>query len=290
MFRSSLDERVNFVLRLVALFVSTLAALILVFLGLDSIPALRTIGLRLVTDPTWHPAATADGGTFGTIPMVAGTLLVTAGAIALAAPVGLASAVFCQFYAPPIIASGYRHLVEMLAGIPSVVFGFWGLVVLTPLLARWHPPGQSLLAGMLIVALMILPTIMLVIEASMAAVPRSYLQGAAALGLGRWAIVRNIVIPAARTGITTSVVLGAARAIGETMAVAMVCGNVVRFPRGLFDPVRTLTTNIALEMGYALEQHRSALFVSGLALLLICIALVCVVEWMHQRDSQQGVA
>lgn len=289
MFRSRIDEVVGGALRLIATFIGSLAVLVLMFLVWDSIPALRTVGLRLITDASWHPTATADGGTFGTLPMVVGSLLVTFGATLIAAPLGLASAVFCQFYAPRAVASIYRRLVELLAGIPSVVFGFWGLVVLTPLIAKLHPPGPSLLAGILIVALMILPTIMLVIETSLAAVPRSYIDGAAALGMGRWAIVRGIVIPAAQAGIVTSIILGAARAIGETMAVAMVCGNVVKIPQRIFDPVRTLTTNIALEMGYALGQHRSALFVSGLTLLLISIGLVVSVEWIQQRSRRQGV-
>lgn len=283
MFRYSIDRWVAEVLRVIAFSACALVALIVLFLLLDSLPALRAVGTRFVTDDSWHPDRTASGGTFGILPIVAGTLAVTLGAVLLAAPVGVASAIFSQFYAPRPLAIAYRWLVELLAGIPSVVYGFWGLVVLTPWIARFEPPGQSLLAGILIVSLMIVPTIMLVVESALAAVPESYLAGAAALGMRRWGIVRRIAIPSARGGIVTGVVLGAARAVGETMAVVMVCGNVVNVPTSLFSPVRTLTANIVLEMGYALDVHRSALFTSALILLLICIALVFVVDRVEGR-------
>jgi phosphate transport system permease protein len=211
--------------------------------------------------------------------MLVGTLAATAGAVLLAAPLGLASALFCRFYAPAPMATLYRRLLELLAGIPSVVYGFWGLVVLTPLIRQWQPPGQSLLAGVLILTLMILPTMALLSEAGLRGVPRSYLQGAAALGLSRWATIRAVALPAARGAIVTAVLLATGRAIGETMAVLMVAGNVVQVPRGLFDPVRVLTANIALELGYALDVHRSALFVSGLLLLTMVVVLVAVAEY-----------
>lgn len=258
--------------------------MIVLFLLVDSLPALASVGTRFITDDSWHPDRTARGGTFGILPIVVGTLAVTLGAMLLAAPLGVASAVFCLFYAPRPVAVGYRRLVELLAGIPSVVYGFWGLTVLTPWIARFEPPGQSLLAGVLIVSLMILPTIMLVVQSALGAVPGSLLAGAAALGMRRWGIIRSIALPAARGGIATALVLGAARAVGETMAVVMVCGNIVNVPTSPFDPVRTLTANIVLEMGYALDVHRSALFASGLILLLICSALVFVVDRLGRRN------
>ena len=177
----------------------------------------------------------------------------------------------------------YRRLIELLAGIPSVVYGFWGLVTLVPLIARVRPPGPSLLAGILILTIMILPTITLMAHAALAGVPKHYLQGAAALGLSRWATIRGVVFPAARSGLFTGVILETGRAIGETMAILMVCGNVVRTPHSLFDPIRTLTANIALEMGFALGDHRSALFVSGLLL-----TAMIVDAGRSGRDHQQG--
>ena len=268
-----------------------LVSLILIFLVVDSIPALKTLGFRLVDDPSWHPSELASEGTFGMLPIVVGSITVTLGAILLAAPLGLASAIFCQFYAPRWLANAYRRLVELLAGIPSVVFGFWGLVVLAPLIAQYlKPPGHSMFAGILVVALMILPTIALIAETSLAAVPRAPITGAAALGMGRWSIIRSIVVPSARTGILTGMILGVARAVGETMAVVMVCGNIVKLPGSVFDSVRTLTANIALEMGYSLGTHRSALFVSGLLLLITAIGLTLVITWLERRTDSSGGA
>ena len=252
-----------------------IVVLITVFLIREALPVLRQVGLlRFFRDASWHPAENL----YNFIPMLWGTLLVTAGAVLVATPLGILSAVFCQYYAPPPIAGLYRRLIELLAGIPSVVYGFWGLVVLVPLIGRLQPPGTSLLAGIAILTLMILPTIALTADASFAKVPPEYLQGAAALGLSRWATVRGVVFPAAKSGLFTGLILGTGRAIGETMAVLMVCGNVVQTPKSLFSPMRTLTANIALEMAYAMGNHRSALFVSGLLLMAIIVALVTVAE------------
>ncbi|HEX5386741.1 MAG TPA: ABC transporter permease subunit, partial [Gemmatimonadales bacterium] len=191
-----------------------------------------------------------------------------------AGSVGILSAIFQEFYAPRRTAAAYRHLLSLLAGIPSVVFGFWGLVVLAPIIGRIHPPGPSLLAAVLVLALMVLPTVALLAETSLGAVPREQLLGASALGLSRWSVATHVALPAARRGIVAALVLGAGRAVGETMAVLMVSGNVVQWPSSVFDPVRTLTANIALEMSYALGTHRSALFVSGLALTVMVMILV----------------
>ncbi len=251
--------------------------LIVAFLTIESIPALREIGPgRFITDVSWHPDRDATRGTFLLLPMVAGTGALALGALLLAAPAGVVSAVFCRFYAPAPVARAYRRLVELLAGIPSVVYGFWGLVTLVPLLRSIEPPGQSLLAGILVLALMILPTVALLADSALRSVPRSLLDAAAALGMERWAMVRGVVLPAATQGITTGVLLAAARAVGETMAVLMVCGNVVQVPSSLFEPVRSLTANIALEMAYATLDHRSALFVTGLVLMAAVASLTLV--------------
>ncbi|MEP0876361.1 phosphate ABC transporter permease subunit PstC [Funiculus sociatus GB2-M2] len=262
-------------LRGMAIVSGAIVLLILVFLIWETLPILQSIGLtRFFNDPSWHP--TSDE--FNLTPMLSGTLLVMSGAVLIATPVGILSGVFCHYYAPPVLAKLYRRLIELLAGIPSVVYGFWGLVVLVPIIGRIHPPGPSLLAGTLILTLMILPTIALVADASLANVPPDYLRGAAALGLGRWAIVRGVVFPAAKSGLLTGIILETGRAIGETMAVLMVCGNVVQVPKSVFEPVRTLTANIALEMAYAVGNHRAALFVSGLVLMAMIVALVIAAE------------
>jgi phosphate transport system permease protein len=253
--------------------------LIALFLMQESVSALQNIGVgRMFRDASWHPETDAADGRFYLLPMLVGTVLATVGALVVAVPLGLASALFCRFYAPPFLRRGYRSLVELLAGIPSVAYGLWGLVALTPLLRAWQPPGQSLLAAILILALMILPTIALLAEAALAAVPASYLRGAAALGLSRWATIRGIVLPAALSGLATAVFLAMGRALGETMAVLMVAGNVAQMPASIFGPVRTLTSNIALELGYAAGDHRAILFVSGLVLLVLTTALVLLAD------------
>ena len=253
--------------------------LIVVFLIAEALPVLHHVGLlRFFTDLSWHPAE----GFYNLTPMLWGTLFAMTGSVLIATPLGILSAVFCRYYAPLALVRPYRRLIELLAGIPSVVYGFWGLVVLVPLIAEIQPPGPSLLAGILILAIMILPTIALMADASLANVPQQYVRGAAALGLTRWATIRGVVFPAAKSGLFTGVILETGRAIGETMAVLMVCGNVVQIPSSLFDPIRTLTANIALEMAYALGDHRAALFVSGLVLMAMIVALALAAEWISR--------
>ena len=271
----SLDRVLGGILQAIAAIAGALVLLIAAFLVGETLPVLRKVGvLPFFTDPAWHPTEAL----YNLTPMLWGTLFATAGSVLLATPLGILSAVFCQYYAPAGIAFLYRRLIELLAGIPSVVYGFWGLVTLVPLIGRLHPPGPSLLAGILILTMMILPTVALTADASFAKVPPTYLQGAASLGLSRWGTIWGVVMPAAKSGLLTGVILETGRALGETMAVLMVCGNVVQTPHSVFDPIRTLTANIALEMAYALGDHRSALFVSGLILLGLVTALVIVAD------------
>lgn len=270
------DSSSRFVLQIIASLALLLVGLITAFLFVESRHAISELGTRMFSDESWHPTENADGK-FGMFPIVVGTLSVGFGAILIAGPAGVASAIFSQFYAPPWVAFCYRRVVELLVGIPSVVYGFWGLVVLCPVLnkvAQWfgRGTGNSLLAAILIVAMMILPTVMLVAESAIKSVRKEYISGATALGMGKFAIIKNIVLPESKVGIFTGIVLAIARAIGETMAVLMLAGNVVKVPKSLFDSVRTLTANIALEMGDALGLHRSALFVSGLILLAMVAA------------------
>ncbi len=266
-------------LRTLAALAAGIVVIIVGFIALESLPALRSVGLmRFVTDPSWHPTGGAERGRFNLGPMLVGTIAAAGGAIALATPLGLGSALFSRFYAPPGLGRWYRRLVELLAGIPSVVYGFWGLVVLAPLIRQWQPPGQSLLAGIVILTIMILPTVALLSESTLRSVPQRYLRGPAALGLSRWSTIHGVALPAARGGILTAVLLATGRAIGETMALLMVTGNVVQLPRSLFDPVRALTSNIALELAYAMDHHRSALFVSGLVLMGMIVVLVLAAE------------
>lgn len=217
----------------------------------------------------WHPLE----GRFDLSPMIAASAAAAGGALLLAAPFGLACAIHEHFLAGPRTARLQRLGIGLLAGIPSVVFGLWGLTVLVPLIGRWQPPGASLLAAMLVLALMIVPTVALLASAALAQVPRSVLQGAAALGLSRRAIVLGVALPAARSGLWAALLLALARALGETLAVLMVAGNVVAWPAGLFEPLRVLTANIALEMAYAEGLHRASLYAAGLLLTALVLLL-----------------
>ncbi|MBA4143916.1 MAG: phosphate ABC transporter permease subunit PstC [Nitrosospira sp.] len=268
---ASADTLMLWLLRAAAGVAASLVLLILFFLVAESWPLLmRDLPItHFVTDSSWHP----DEGAYNLAPMLSGTLYAAGGALLLAMPLGIASALFITYYAPPRGADAYRRLVELLAGIPSVVYGFWGLTTLVPLINQLQPPGSSLLAGILVLTLMVLPTITLTAHAALVAVPGDYLRGAFALGMSRWAMVRGVALPAARMGIVAGAILAAGRAVGETMAVLMVTGNVVQHAGGLFDPERTLAANIALEMPYAVSDHRAALFVSGLTLMLLVMLL-----------------
>lgn len=253
--------------------------LVLAFLLRETAPLLGSHAVfGFFLDASWYPLE----GQFGMLPMVAASLAAALGALLLAVPLGIISAIFLNFLAPPALAHVYRMVVALLAGIPSVVFGLWGLTVLVPLIARWQPPGASLLAALLILALMILPTVALTSASALAALPKSLLQGAAALGLTRQGTILRVMLPAARGGIINGALLAAVRALGETMAVLMVAGNVVQFPAGLFDPVRVLTANIALEMAYATGAHRAGLFGSGLLLTLVVLLLA----WLAARANR----
>jgi len=266
-------------LRILALMAGALVLLIFAFLLNESLPILGLVGLSaFFSDPSWHPME----GFFNLTSMLLGTLYATAGSVLLAAPLGILSAIFCRFYAPTHVARIFRNLMESLSGVPSVVFGFWGLTVLVPLVNQIHPPGPSLFAGISILTMMILPTMAMAADASFASVPQNYLRGAQALGLSKSATLLGVVLPAAKAGLLSGLILQSGRAIGETMALLMVCGNVVQTPKNIFDPIRTLTTNIALEMAYAMGSHRSALFVSGLILMLFIVVLLIAAEGINR--------
>ena len=265
------DPLLVFVLRAAAALAGGVAIVIALFVFQEAAPALTGVGpARFLSDDAWFPTS----GQYGMWPMVLGTTLCAALAMLLAVPTGVISALWLNFYAPKSVAVWYRRLLELLAGIPSVVYGFWGLVALVPLIARLAPPGASLLAGGLILGIMVLPTVALISDSAISAVPREQMMGARALGTSTVGALFHVVLPAARSGIRTSIVLALGRAVGETMAVLMVCGNVVQVPGSVLDPVRTLTANIALEMAYATSEHRAALFVSGLFLVILVASLV----------------
>lgn len=244
--------------------------LICVFLFAGGLPAIRKIGLSdFLFGMKWKPA----NGLFGILPMIVGSIYVTSGALVIGVPTGILTAAFIASFCPKKLYRPARAAVNLMAGIPSVVYGFFGLVVLVPLVREvFGGRGQSLLAASVLLGLMVLPTIISISEAAIRAVPKSYYEGALALGASHERSVFRAVLPAARSGIFTSVVLGIGRAVGETMAVKMVAGNQPVIPSGLTDGVRTLTTNIVLEMGYAADLHREALI--GTAVVLFALILV----------------
>jgi phosphate ABC transporter permease protein PstC len=245
--------------------------LIAVFIFLEGLPFIFRIGPRsFLFSSDWDPSA----GKFGIYPMVVSSIWVTLGAMLVGAPLGVAGAVFLTEFVPRQVMRIVKPAIELLAGIPSVVYGFIGVMVLAPFI-REHlgGPGLSVLAASIILGVMILPTIISISTDAIGAVPNSFREGSLALGATRWQTVHMVVLKAARSGIIASIILGMGRAIGETMAVIMVAGNAVKVPHSPLDSVRTLTANIALEMGYATGRHRQALFATGVVLFVVIMIL-----------------
>jgi len=252
---------------------SALSALLLIALFIinEGLPFIFRYGLRdFLFSSEWHPT----DGKYGIFPMLAASLWVTVGAMAVGAPLGIAGAIFLSEFAPKSVMRVVKPTIELLAAIPSVVYGFIGVMVLAPLIrSSLGGPGLSILAGSIILGVMILPTIMSISIDSLLAVPQSYREGSLALGATTWQGVYLVVVRAAKSGIIAGVILGMGRAIGETMAVIMVAGNAVKIPTSALDSARTLTANIALEMSYATGEHRQALFATGVVLLVVIVVL-----------------
>lgn len=281
---SRIDSLLIWSLRMTASVCAAIVLLIIFFVAAEARPALQQVGIgRWLSDDSWHPTSNQ----FNMVPMIVGTLAATAGSLVLTAPLGIGSALFLRFYSPVPVATVYRRVIELLAGVPSVVYGLWGLTVVVPLVAQISPlgQGQSLLAGIFILTIMTLPTVALTADSAIGSVPSETIRGAAALGLSRRAIAWTVALPVARAGVTTGIILQTVRALGETMAVLMICGNVVQVPRSVFHPIRTLTANIALEMGYADDRHRSMLFAGGLVLLAMVITLVLIAERVDRQNT-----
>jgi len=255
----------------IVFFISALASvfavvLICLFLFVNGIPAMRKIGIfNFLLGNEWSPSDIPP--LFGIFPMILGSLYVTAGAVVIGVPIGVFTAVFldrvCSKKQYKIIKPG----IDLLAGIPSVVYGFFGMAIIVPL------AGNSILSACILLGIMILPTIINIAESSLKAVPEQYYEGALALGARHYRSVFRVVLPAAKSGIFAAVVLGIGRAIGETMAVIMVAGNQARVPSSILKGVRTLTANIVLEMGYAAELHREALIATGVVLFVFILII-----------------
>jgi len=247
--------------------------LICIFLFANGFPAMTKIGVfNFLLGKDWSPTDTP--ASFGIFPMILGSLYVTAGAIIAGVPIGILTAVFMARMCPPWLYKIAKPALNLLAGIPSIVYGFFGLMVLVPFMQDvFGGTGKSILTASILLGIMILPTIIGISESAIRAVPNSYYEGALALGASHNRSVYFALVPAAKSGIFASVVLGIGRAIGETMAVIMVAGNQARMPAGLFKGVRTLTANIVMEMGYAADLHREALIATGVVLFIFILLI-----------------
>ena len=281
-----LKEKIFEIIFLIVACISIVAvAMICIFLFANGVPAMHEIGLgKFLGGLVWKPG----NNKFGIFPMIIGSLYITGGAIALGVPVGIFTAVFLARYCPKGIYKIVKPATELLAGIPSVVYGFFGLMVIVPRVREvFGGDGMSILAASFVLGIMILPTIIGVAETSMRAVNESYFEGALALGATKEASIFRCVIPAAKSGILAGVVLGIGRAIGETMAVVMVAGNQPRIPGGILEGVRTLTTNVVLEMGYATGLHREALIATGVVLFVFILIINLAFNIIKGRGEQQ---
>ena len=272
---------------LLAALVSILCVgLICVFLFANGIPAMREIGvLDFLLGRTWKPG----NDIYGIFPMIIGSVYVTGGALLLGVPIALLTAVYLAYFCPDGLYRLLKPAVELLAGIPSVVYGFFGIVVLVPFVRTISEPldgkGNSIATASILLAIMILPTIIGVVEPALRAVPRSYYEGALALGATHERSVYTAVVPAAGSGILAGIVLGVGRAMGETMAVIMVAGNQARMPKGIFQGIRTLTGNIVIEMGYAAGLHREALIATGVVLFAFILIINLAFSALKRRDA-----
>ena len=262
-------------------------ALICVFLISSGVPAMQEIGLgNFLLGRTWKPGAEI----YGVFPMIVGSVYVTGLALALGVPVALLTAVYLAYFCPKTLCRVVKPAIELLSGIPSVVYGFFGIVVLTPMVRAlgepWNGKGNSILTASILLAIMILPTIIGVVEPALRAVPRSYYEGALALGATHERSVFSAVLPAAKSGVMAGIVLGLGRAMGETMAVIMVAGNQARMPKGILQGIRTLTGNIVLEMGYAAGLHREALIATGVVLFVFILLINLAFSALQGRNER----
>lgn len=277
-FKEKSTERIFFMIALSSL---SVLALISIFILVKGLPIISKVGLfNFIFGMKWAPSQ----GAFGIFPMIIGSVSVTIGAAILGVPIAICCSIFLAEFAPAPLRNIFRPAIQLLAGIPSVVYGFWGVIFIVPAIRNYlGGPGLSILAGSIILAIMILPTIISISEVSLLSLPRQYKEGGLALGLTHWQTIYSVLLPAAKSGIVSAIILGIGRAIGETMAVIMVLGNAVAIPESILDPVRTLTTNIGIEMGYASGEHQQALFATGIVLFVIIMILNGTAQYITRK-------
>ena len=280
-------EQIMKVVFLLAACTSVLAvALICIFLFANGIPAIGEIGvLDFLTGTRWKPG----NDIYGILPFILGSIYVTAGAIVIGVPIAIFTAIFLARYCPKRIYPFLKKATELMAGVPSVVYGFFGLVVLVPLVREvFDCKGNVMLTACILLGIMILPTVIGVTESAIRRVPENYYEGSLALGATKERTIFRIVLPAAKSGVLAGVVLGIGRAIGETMAVVMIAGNQPIIPKSLLKGVRTLTSNIVMEMGYAADLHREALIATAVVLFVFILIINLCVSALNRRSENSG--
>lgn len=269
---------------------ASIAAVVLIclFLFANGIPAMKEIGLlNFLTGAKWKPG----NDIYGILPMILGSIYITAGAVVIGVPVGLLTAIFMAFYCPKKLYGLLKPCTELLAGIPSIVYGFFGMVVIVPCIRTVAAlfgadiSGSSILAAAVLLGIMILPTVIGVSEAALRAVPSAYYEGAVAMGARHERAIFTVMLPAAKSGVLAGVVLGIGRAIGETMAVIMVAGNQPRLTGNMLKGIRTMTANIVIEMGYATGLHREALIATGVVLFVFILIINLTFSILKRRKQ-----
>jgi len=257
--------------------------LIIVFIFREGFPIFQGYGVtNFIFGMDWAPS----DGKYGIFTMIVGSLYITFLSLVIAVPLSILCAIFMAEVSPEIMRRILKPVIETLAAIPSVVYGFFGLIILVPFIrSSLGGTGFGLLTASLILTVMIMPTIISVSEDALRSVPLEYKEASLALGATQWQTIRKVIFPAALPGIITSIILGMGRAIGETLAVIMVAGNVTQIPSSILDPVRALTSNIALEMGYATGLHYSALFGTAIILFFVIMALLVVANYFHYKKK-----
>ena len=271
-------------LMLICAFISVIAVLLITYLIFnEGLPIFSKVRLwDFLTGTKWWPKKEL----FGIFPMILGSIYTTVIALIIGIPVGLGCAIFLAEIAPKGVAKVLRKSIEILAGIPSIVYGFFGMVVLVPIIRQINPDsGFSVLAGGIILAIMILPTIISISEVSLRAVPAAYKDGSLAMGASQWQTIKKVSVPTAKSGIIAGIVLGIGRAIGETMAVILVAGSIPIIPASIFEPVRTMTVNIVIEMAYVVtgSDHYHALFGTAIVLFVFIMIINAVVMTLSRK-------
>lgn len=280
------SEKIMAVIFAIAASVSVISViLICYFLFSNGIGAMADIGFtNFIFGKEWRPG----NDIYGIFPMILGTFYITGGSLVIGIPLGLLMAVFLSRYCPKKIYGLVNSLVELLAGIPSIIYGFFGMVVLVPFVKNnFAGNGNSIFTAAILLGIMILPTIISVSKAALMAVPESYYEGAVALGATKEISIFKVMIPAAKSGITAAIALGIGRAMGETMAVMMIAGNQPRIPGSVFEGVRTLTINIVLEMGYATDLHKEALIATGVVLFVLILIINLFVSFFKRKRGKR---